>query len=106
MSFGNTFDISYELTPIGLLISLNEYSTENFVFSLHNIIPIVGLSLSVFIKSSTADFLPYFTSFFKHLTYNFSYFNSFPKFADASANFKNSNLLVLYHLFFEKTLKF
>ena len=55
ISFGNTFDISYELTPIGLLISLNEYSTENFVFSLHNIIPIVGLSLSVLIKSSTAD---------------------------------------------------
>ena len=28
ISFGNIFETSYELTPIGLFISLKEYSTE------------------------------------------------------------------------------
>ncbi len=45
----------YSLTPIGFVISLSEYSATNLFFSLHNIIPIDGLSISVFKVSSTAE---------------------------------------------------
>ena len=52
---GIAFCSSKLLTPIGLFISLNAYSTSIESFSLHNIIPIVGLSDSCFNCESTAD---------------------------------------------------
>jgi len=42
-------------TPIGLLMSFKEYSAINLFFSLHRIIPIVGLSKSDLSTSSTAE---------------------------------------------------
>ena len=54
MSFGIYFDISYELTPIGLFIPLREYSTVNLSLLLHNNKPIEAASCSSFICSSIA----------------------------------------------------
>jgi len=53
-SLGSDFVISYSDTPIGLLMSLKLYSASILFFDLHKISPIVGLSVSVFNRSSTA----------------------------------------------------
>ena len=45
----------YSLTPIGLFIFLNAYYAVKLSLFLHRSSPIVGLSSSLFTKSSIAD---------------------------------------------------
>ena len=52
--FGIYLDNLYELTPIGKLVPLSDYSTLILSFSLHSNNPIDHLALSFFRVSSTA----------------------------------------------------